>query len=572
MRKSLKYVFLLVAVASGLAACNDDLIPSKDTYAGYKGVTGDFAYIVGGTMSEYDAVTAEVQHTPIGELGTVEKTFEVALTRAQDSDVVVTIAVDNDALTGINSAFPEGVLEFEQTVTIPAGSLKESVTVSVSNSDFPKLVSPSYMAVFRIVDATGGVQISTNSSKSVLYASVETIDPAENVISIASSTVTYNVTNYTDTQRGDEISTSISVSGTAPAFQQFDIVLAVDNSLIAAYNEENGTSYVAVPDGIVSIVNATMAKDGKAAVANVSISTADREKLTDANGYLIPVRIDDVADATLSESSGVVYIIVNVVNFDTPSNMFSALYLGDWRMATWYKFPNGLSLSNGYTYVFHVFIDEITAHSRIGNFSDANEGWINMLRYGQKGNNDTRLEWWVGPGACRKQLYAPAIEAQKWYQYALVYDKGSFKMYLEGELVDEVTLTDAEQAVLQANPPVFQAIEFNSSWVEGYRAGNEFHGRLWNVSVWTIDLDQGDIAQCYRGMTALYQNYMNYYGAYWAFDDGYGHIVKQTAGRNMGDIDFSRTTRVEDEGRGTYEDADVSEYIEWKTDEFNKFD
>ncbi|MDE5889925.1 MAG: DUF1735 domain-containing protein, partial [Bacteroidales bacterium] len=397
MRKSLKYVFLLVAVASGLAACNDDIIPSKDTYAGYKGVTGDFAYIVGGTMSEYDAVTAEVLHTPIGELGTVEKTFEVALTRAQDSDVVVTIAVDNDALTGINSAFPEGVLEFEQTVTIPAGSLKESVTVSVSNSDFPKLVAPAYMAVFRIVDATGGVQISTNSNKSVLYASVETIDPAENVISIASSTVTYNVTNYTDTQRGDEISTSISVSGTAPAFQQFDIALTVDNSLIAAYNEENGTSYVAVPDGIVSIVNATMAKDAKAAVANVSISTADREKLTDANGYLIPVRIDDVADATLSESSGVVYIIVNVVNFDTPSNMFSALYLGDWRMATWYKFPNGLNLSNGYTYVFHVFIDEITAHSRIGNFSDANEGWINMLRYGQKGNNDTRLEWWVGP-------------------------------------------------------------------------------------------------------------------------------------------------------------------------------
>ena len=83
---------------------------------------------------------------------------------------------------------------------------------------------------------------------------------------------------------------------------------------------------------------------------------------------------------------------INVANFDRPSDMFAALYMGDWRMATWYKFPQGMDLSEGYTYIFNVFIDEITDHSRIGNFSDDHEGWINMLRYGEKGNKDTRLE------------------------------------------------------------------------------------------------------------------------------------------------------------------------------------
>ncbi|MCM1502364.1 MAG: DUF1735 domain-containing protein [Bacteroidales bacterium] len=572
MKNTLKYFLVLAVAAVSALSCKDELIPSKDTYADYKGVVGDFAYIVGGTMSEYDAVTAEIQHTPIGEIGTLEKNFTVALTKAQPEDVTVTVDVDNTSLTGINSAFPEGVLKFNGSVTIPAGELQAEVAVTADNSDFPKLVDPQYMAVFRIADVTGGVKVSTNSNKAVLYATVETIDPADNVVSIAGNTVTFNVTNYTDTQRGDNISTSIAVTGTDEAFQQFDVTFAVDNSLIAAYNEENGTSYVAVPDGIVSIVNATMAKDAKSASGSVSISNDDRAQLTDANGYLVPVRIDDVADATLSSNSGVVWIVIKVVNFDTPSNMFSALYLGDYNMATWYKFPQGLSLSNGYTYVFHVFIDEITAHSRIGNFADANEGWINMLRYGERGNNDTRLEWWVGPGSCRKKLYAKAIEAQKWYQYALVYDKNSYKFYLEGELVDEVTLTDDEKAILQAAPPVFQAIEFNSSWVAGYRPGNEFHGRFWNFSVWQTALDADDISQCYRGMTPAYQNYMNWYGAYWAFDDVYGYVVKQTAGKTMGDIDFSRTTRVEDEGRGTYEDADVSQYIQWKTDEFNRFE
>lgn len=52
----------------------------------------------------------------------------------------------------------------------------------------------------------------------------------------------------------------------------------------------------------------------------------------------MPVRIEDASPATVSGSSGVVYMAINVANFDRPSDMFAALYMGDWRMATWYKF------------------------------------------------------------------------------------------------------------------------------------------------------------------------------------------------------------------------------------------
>ncbi len=568
MKKIFKYLSVVAAVGAVAVSCKDELIPSKDTYAAYKGVTGDFAYIVGATMPEYDAFSAEVLHTTIGELGQVEKTFEVALTKAQSNDVVITLGVDNNALTGSNEAFPEGVLKYPATVTIPAGQLKESVTVTVDNADFPKLTEPKYMAPVKIMDATG-VKVSTNSNVSLIYVSTRTIDPATNRVTMQSAEYSYTIQNYTDVTKGDVISRNISVTGTEEAFMEFEVKLTVDNSLIAAYNEEHETAYAAVPSELVSVSNPKMSKDAKSAAGSVSVANDDRAKLTDERGYLIPVRIESASPATLNENSGVVYLIINVVNFDKPSNQFSALYLGDWRMSTWYKFSNGLNLSNGYTYVFHVFIDEITDHSRIGDFSDANEGWINMLRYGQKGNRDTRLEWWVGPGNCRKQLYAPAIEAKKWYQYALVYDRNSYKMYLDGALVSEVTLTDDEKAKLAAAPPVFQAIEFNSSWVEGYRKNNEFHGRFWNFSVWSIALDSEDLSQCYMGMSAQYQYYMNWYGAYWAFDDGYGHVVKQTAGKSMGDIDFSKTTRVESEASGAYEDADVSAYIQWVSDEYN---
>lgn len=167
-----------------------------------------------------------------------------------------------------------------------------------------------------------------------------------------------------------------------------------------------------------------------------------------------------------------------------------------------------------------------------------------------------------------------AVETGRWYQYALVYDGDSFRMYLDGELQDEETLSDEVKAgyAASSNPPVFQAIEFNSSWVTNYREGNEFHGRLWNVSVCPRALTQEQIAYCYRGMSDRGLQLLNWYGgAYWAFDDGTGYIVSQTAGTDMGDIDFSHTTRVDDESSGAYVDADVSQYVQWKADSLNDF-
>lgn len=570
MKKSLKIILAFSAASMILASCDDELIPSKDTYGKYEGVTGDFAYIVGGTMPEYDAVTAEVEHTIIGELGTVEKTFEVALTKEQASDVTVTIGVDNTALTGSYEAFPDGVLKFNETVTIPAGSLTATVTATIDNSDFSELVEASYMAVFRITDATG-VKISTNSNKALLYVTTETIDPADNLVSIANATAEFSIINYTNETLGDVISHDIEVMGTEEAFRDFEVTIMVDNSLIEAYNEKNGTSYVEVPDGIVRLTGATMVEDSRSTTVNVSIDNGDRSQLTDENGYLIPVKIESVGEATLNENSGVVYIVINVTVFDYESNMFSALYLGDPNMATWYKFPNGMDLSGGYTIIFHAFIDEITAKSRIGDFADNDENWVNMLRYGQKGSNDTQLQWMVGPGNLRKQLYAGAIEAKTWHQYALVYDLDSYKFYLDAELQEEVVLTDAEKETLAATPPVFQALEFNSSWGANYREGDEFHGRLWNVSVWSTAFSARSISGLINVEPPAYMYYW-YSGAHWGFDDGNGYIVRQSGGNvDMGDIDFSNTTRVDVDG-GPYVSADVSQYVQWVVDEYNKFE
>ncbi len=582
MKNTFKYLLLLCASAFGFASCQEEV-------ADVQGVVGDFAYIVDGTEAMYKSTTCYVYHTTtLGEVGEVATQVTVALTEKQASAVDIVVDVDNTSLTGDYNAFPEGVLKFNGKVTIPAGQKEATIDVKIDKADFPKLTEVLYQAPFRIASASG-VKVSTNSNIAYLMVVTENVDPIANLLSVEESVTEFGIKNYpneTTITGAEAISKTITINGVDPAFQAFNVTLSVDNTLVAKYNAANGTDYQTLPSGVkVNFTDPiTMAQDAKATTATITVENIsnivageNQAYLTDERGYLVPVVLGVNPDeATIDENCGVTYIVIKPTNFETASNFFSALYLGDYRMATWYKFekpmvfqpsPDG---NQGYTYIFHVYLDEITRVARIGNFSDANEGWINMLRYGQKGNYDTRLEWWVGPGKLRKHLYAPAIEAGRWYQYALVYNQNSYIMYLDCEEVARVNLTAEEKAVLKAERCEFQAIEFNSSWGTNYRRGNELHGRISNVVVWNYGLGKNRITQCYGGVDddRATNMYSSDWGAWWKFDEGAGHVIKQAGGRPFGDIDFSNTTRCDDEVNYVY-NVDVSPYLQWKQDENN---
>lgn len=563
MKKLLKYLFLSAGAAFLLTSCEEELIPSKDTYGAYKGVTGTYAYIVDGTMPEYEAVTAAIQHTPIGELGTIERTVVVAVTKVQEADVTITLGVDNTALESGYEAFPEGILKYENSVTIPAGETSASVTVSVDNADFPSLTAAKYMAAFRITDATG-VEVSTNSNLALLYVTAETIDPRDNVVALVEETHTFSITNYTDAQTGDDIWFSLDVTGTEPAFQDFDVVFGIDNDLIAAYNEENGTSYVQIPDGVIELGSAKMAEDATETSLSVSVDDESRALLKDAPGYLVPITIESAGESTLGTT--VVYVIINVTNFDYDSNMFSALYLANKEMACWYKFSQGIDMTDGFLYIFHMFIDENVGQQRVGNIADKDEVWINMLRLGQR-NNGEELEWWVGPNNNRKNLYAD-VTAGEWHQIGLYYNGDNYIIYVDKEEQARYELTEEDRA-LNDEGIVFQGIEFANSWGDNYRS--PFNGRLWNWSVWqgvNSRMVSTVLNNTYLGMDESFLSHASRYGlkAFWPMDEGQGAVLHDECGWE--DIDFTKATRCNDEVN--FVPFDASPYVQWVADENNR--
>lgn len=589
-------MLILAAVAFGAAACQEEV-------ADVQGVVGDFAYIVDGTEAEYKSTTCYVYHTTtLGEVGEVKSTVTVALTKAQKTAVDIVVDLDNASVKEGYHAFPEGTLEFNGKVTIPAGEMEATFEVTVPQSKFAQLSEVQYQAIFRIASASG-VKVSSNSNADILYVITENVDPIANLLSVEESVTEYEIKNYpneTTITGAKAITKDIVINGIAEAFQAFDVTLSVDNSLVAAYNAANGTDYQTIPSEVkvnftdpITMAEGATSTNATITVENIStiIAEANQAYLTDERGYLIPVVLGvDPNEATIDENCGVTYIVIKPTNFETASNFFSALYLGDHRMSTWYKFPRPMVFqpssdgNQGYTYIFHMYIDEVTNKARVGDFSDANEGWINMLRLGEKAGEKTSLEWWVGPGALRhgrslkqgskfrpeEPLYTPVLEPKRWYQIALVYNQNSYIMYLDCEEVARVDLTDEEKEFLKAQRCEFQAIEFNSSWGTNYRRGNEFHGRISNVVVWNYGLGKNRITQCYGGVDddRATNMYNSDWGAWWKFDEGVGHVIKQAGGRPFGDIDFSNTTRCDDEVNYVY-NVDVSEFLQWKQDENN---
>ncbi len=574
--KNILNKFLLLAAVAGLGACTNDIYQEV-----VKGDSAEYAYIVGGTEALYQATSCEVFHTPDSEDGSVEMSVTVALTKAQGSATNIKVGVDNSKIESGYEPAPQEVLKYDGDITIPAGETSATIHITVANKDLPKLSKPKYQIPF-VIQEVNNVKISTNSNVAYLIVITENIDPANNIISMPAVERNYVIKNYLDKTTGDEISTSVTISGTDEAYLPFDIELGVDNTLIAAYNEEHGTSFVALPSTVVpTITKAAMGKDAKSATANVSLSYIkedDFSDLKDGNGYLVPVVIKDVDRATLAADSGVLYLVIEVRNIESSSNFFSALYLGDHNFSTDIKFSKPISFPNGYTYVFHCFIDEVTNVSRIASFRSSNGNWVNFLRFGQKGNKDTRLEWWVGPGALRKTLYTEALAPQTWYQIVLQFTGKEYRFYVRGgewtnlTKMATVTLTDEELAKMGGVATDFQLFEFNSSWGgEGYRRNNEFHGRIWQMAIFNQVVSESYLSNyCYRGYhSALVSNSRYGMCAYWPFNEGGGHICYEGTGRYE-NIDFSKTQRENEDGSIEY--VDVSSLVQWKADSFNSFD
>lgn len=113
----------------------------------------------------------------------------------------------------------------------------------------------------------------------------------------------------------ESISFPLSVSyGGTTNYKQGDIIaqISIDNSLVAAFNSENNTSYVPLPDGAVTMDKTTLTiMDGTRVSDQLNI-TIQPQLANFVNEYLLPVTIQSATESKISvndETKTVYYVI-----------------------------------------------------------------------------------------------------------------------------------------------------------------------------------------------------------------------------------------------------------------------
>ena len=353
----------------------------------------------------------------------------------------------------------------------------------------------------------------------------------------------------------DELPASyaVTVKATRRCEREVTMRLAIDTSLVRAYNAEHGTAYYPVPASAVTLENGEVTiKQGEALSNAAQVKVLSTDGFIEGATYVIPVTIQQVTGdgGEVIESSRTIFLqISRIISFYSLENNQNA--------SSNYIFPDDkmVNLTN-YTIEFKVFsykFGNAGNIKRVLSIEGKNEEEANMFRFGENGSAGGDILQWVLPGG--RCFSSTHFKTNQWYLVSCTYDGTTFKMYVDG-------VEDAQTSGSGKSTP-FQRFELGMSW-GNYRNSQFFQGRLCEVRVWNRALTASEITMGFAGVNAHSDGLV----AYWKMNEGEGHIFHDATGHGY-DMDWTDTWR-DDRENGVLIAHDYSQYIKWIKDDYNK--
>lgn len=348
--------------AAALTGCSED-----ETYDVY----GEKTNRVFVDPNQSNVTECTVYKTPIGLCGDALTNVHVRMQYPAQQTVKVGGAADMSLVAEYNeqnsteyAALPDVAVKALEIspAEMESGKNTADLQVSLPAEARTSLTESDYVLPIHISTHGGkddGREISTLDDKSMAYLVIHTSD--EDIASLTGSkTVDCNIINTPVGVFGG-VDSKFTVSLKASVYTDVQLSAEIDNSLIAAYNEENGTSYEALPSDFASAlkVNAATIKPGELS-GDVAV-TMDSEKAKQLSGsYIVPMHIamtysdgtKKVFDEPVYTTIGVketlindnatsipgtkgdvkTYSVVSAENLDPEE--FSGLFSDDWN-ASW---------------------------------------------------------------------------------------------------------------------------------------------------------------------------------------------------------------------------------------------
>lgn len=279
--------------AAALTGCSED-----ETYDVY-GEKTNRVYV---DPTQSNVTECTVYKTPIGLCGDALTNVHVRMQYPAQQTVKVSGAADMSLVAEYNeqnsteyAALPDAAVKALEITPaeMEGGKNTADLQVSLPTEARTSLTESDYVLPIRIANPGGkddGREISTLDDKSTAYLVIHTSD--EEIASLSGTkTVDCNIINTPVGVFGG-VDSKFTVALKASIYTDVQLSAEIDNSLIAAYNEENGTSYEALPSDFASAlkINAATIKPGELS-GDVTV-TMDNEKAKQLRGsYIIPMHI-----------------------------------------------------------------------------------------------------------------------------------------------------------------------------------------------------------------------------------------------------------------------------------------
>lgn len=341
----------------------------------------------------------------------------------------------------------------------------------------------------------------------------------------------------------------VTASATDKVEQDVNVKFGIDHSQVEAYNNEHGTKYYTIPDGVVTLEGTdAVIQAGKSFSTPVTVKVVSTENLADDRIYVIPVTMTQVNGLEILQPSKTIFLqISRYIHFTSlnvsNTNLYSNFIFDDEKKQ---------QLSN-FTYEIKFYSQNWHKIARLCAFTSKNEERSSMLRFGEEGMDVNALQWVSPSGSI---VSTTRFSTDRWYSLALTYDGSKLTMYVDG-VKDSQGDGDGQSVD-------FQRFELGMSWTS-YRGSQYFRGRVAEVRVWNRALRPAEIQMGLCNVDAQSEGLV----AYWKMNEGEGHIFKDATGNGY-DMDWTKTAREVSDGAGLTYNLDYSSAIAWDEDDNNK--
>lgn len=352
--KCFSYCMLAVAALSFVSCSSDD---SYDVY----GNPDNLVYLDLRGPKTYES---KLLSTPVGIFGMAGAFIPVHAQHATSG--MASVEVVDSLVARYNRenkteypAFPAEALKALQITPAQfANNQKDTIQVNVPEDKFALFTEPTYVLPLVLSDVQGGVATEIEDYK-IAYVLVN-VSSTEDFISITGDkTVNCGIVK-TPVGVFGSVSASFGASIKAAVATDWNNTLEVDNSLIAAYNEKNGTEYSALPENVLSSLQITpnvIAKGQTSSTADIKVSLPDNIAQALDKSYIIPLRLKTTyGDKTYQEDNDVAYILIDVsqslINKGAARSAIPGEEIAVGNMSDWTVSPSGsiASLSDNSSY------------------------------------------------------------------------------------------------------------------------------------------------------------------------------------------------------------------------------